>query len=179
MLALSGLAIAGIALIVIGIIMAIIGIIILIVHDSTTSIPWYVWVLIVGGILMGIIGGIMLAVALSETEKPVSSCYTPIAQPVCPLAAQPISKCGCPHIQPVYQPPVYSERTEVTGQETFDPDPQTSVLETPAKSRRRTVIGPYGPNGSDMKVSGVHTLPATRKIITRDIPNHPVSSDIY
>jgi hypothetical protein len=199
-MALSGLAIAGIIVIVIGIIMAIIGIILLIVEASTT-VPWYVWLLVIGGILLAIIGGIMLAIGLSE----VPSCFQP--QPMCPvpvITPQPVQKT-CPYaqpaitIQPQYVPPVitptpiitpapiarpvvpgpiYSQRVEKLGDETFDPDPVTSVIDTPSTAVRRTANGPYGPNGENINITGVHKLPGTRTYTTRDIPEHPVTSNL-
>lgn len=189
-MALSGLAIAGIVLIIIGIIMAIIGIVILVVNNNSTSIPWFVWLLIVGGILLGIIGGIMLAVALSEPEYP--PCYkpnpcapapvpviTPVT-PTCPLAAAPVairSVATAPVVRAPVVPPVYSERVERIGTETFDPDPQSTVEDRPGVAVRRNVIGPYGPQGQETVVSGVHKLPGERVTRTYDIPEHEVTSN--
>lgn len=186
-MALSGLAIAGIVLIVIGIIMAIIGIIILVVNNTATSAPWYVWTLIIGGILIGIIGGIMLAVALSEPDVPACMKPNPCAPviapvvPTCPFAApapvtiQPVQTA--PVMRAPVMAPVVSERIERVGQETFDPDPQTTIEERPGVAVRRNVRGPYGPNGEDAVVSGVHKLPGERVVRTRDIPEHPVTSN--
>ena len=205
-MALSGLAIAGIILIVIGIIMAIIGIILLIVENTTTT-SWYVWFLVLGGILLGIIGGVLLAIALSEpTIKaiiPMPGC--PIPQPVCPvpiqtcpMPLQPTIKPTCPYqnytAPQVFSPPVftpmvkpqiplapthvYSQRVEQLGDETFDPDPVTSVIDKPPTTLRRTVNGPYGPSGENIDVTGVHKIPGQRTYVTRNIPEHPVTSDI-
>lgn len=183
-MALSGLAIAGIIIIIIGIIMAIIGIVLLIV-ESAAIIAWYVWLLIIGGILLGIIGGIMLAVALSE-----STCVKPCMQPV-PYVA-PVVENRCPQyvapvVQPTYvqpavaprpyvPPAMYSQRVEQVGPETFDPDPVTTVSETPSTAVRRNVTGPYGPNGENIPISGVYKQPGQRRYVTRDIPEHPVQS---
>ena len=211
-MALSGLAIAGIILIVIGIIMAIIGIILLIVENTTTT-SWYVWFLVLGGILLGIIGGVILAIALSEpTIKaiiPIPGC--PIPQPICPVPQPicPIPQPTCPLIQPVIKPtcpyanytapqvfsppvftpmvkpqvplvpsPIYSQRVEQLGDETFDPDPVTSVIDKPPTTLRRTVNGPYGPSGENIDVTGIHKIPGQRTYVTRDIPEHPVTSNI-
>lgn len=197
-MALSGLAIAGIILIIIGIIMAIIGIILLIV-ENTTTISWYVWFLIIGGILMGIIGGILLAVALSEPTVPVYKPVCPLPQPTCPMIQPqptcPVARPTCPFVTPVapvapvvtpvvkpqvplVPSPVYSQRVEKLGDETFDPDPVTSVIDTPPTTLRRTVNGPYGPNGENIDVTGVHKIPGQRTYVTRDIPEHPVVSNV-
>lgn len=188
-MALSGLAIAGIIIIIIGIIMAIIGIILLIV-ENTSTISWYVWFLVIGGILMGIIGGVLLAIALSEPTVIV-----PVARPLCPLPLQePLIQQTCPRIRPIIQPvpqptcpfvqpqvplvpsAVYNQRIERLGEETFDPDPVTSVIDTPGTAVRRTVNGPYGPSGENMDITGVHKIPGQRTFVTRDIPEHPVTS---
>lgn len=174
--------------------MVIIGIILLIV-ENTTTISWWVWVLIIVGILMGIIGGIILAVALSEPTVP--SCYKPVVQPTCPAPQpyiQPVVQPTCPFQQPYLAPipivpivkpqvpivpsPVYSQRTELVGPETFDPDPVTTFTETPPTAVRRNVQGPYGPNNENIEVSGVHKLPGQRTYVTRDIPEHPVTSGL-
>ena len=191
-MALSGLAIAGIILIIIGIIMAIIGIILLIV-ENTTTISWYVWFLIIGGILMGIIGGILLAVALSEPTVPTVPVYKPVGCPLpqptypmvqpqqtCPLV-RPAVQPTCPFVKPqvpLVPSPVYSQRVERLGDETFDPDPVTSVIDSPPTTLRRTVNGPYGPNGENIDVTGVHKIPGQRTYVTRDIPEHPVTSNV-
>lgn len=183
-MALSGLAIAGIVLIIIGIIMALIGIIVLVLNGTATNVQWWVWALIVGGILIGIIGGIMLAVALSEPELP--PCYkpnpcqvpVPVVQPTCPYAAAPVAITPAPIItRPAPIAPVVSQRIEHVGQETFDPDPVTTVEETPPVAVRRQVRGPYGPNGEDAVVSGVYKSPGQRVYRTTDIPEHPVTSN--
>ena len=201
-MALSGLAIAGIILIIIGIIMAIIGIILLIV-ENTATISWYVWFLIIGGIILGIIGGILLAVALSEPSRPmcpIPQPVCPLIQPTCPLIQPPMVKPTCPYTNqsyvapqvfnpPVFTPvvrpqvplapsPIYSQRTEQLGDETFDPDPVTSVIDRPPTTLRRTVNGPYGPAGENIDVTGVHKIPGQRTYVTRDIPEHPVVSNI-
>lgn len=190
-MALSGLAIAGIIIIIIGIIMAIIGIILLIV-ENTATISWYVWFLVIGGILLGIIGGIMLAIGLSEPTIYRPTC--PVPQPMCP-PIQPIVQPTCPYIRPIPQPvqptcpflkpqvplvpsAVYNQRVERLGEETFDPDPVTSVIDTPPTAVRRTVNGPYGPAGENMDITGVHKIPGQRTYVTRDIPEHPVTSNL-
>lgn len=198
-MALSWLAIAGIIIIIIGIIMAIIGIILLIV-ENTSTISWYVWFLVIGGIIMGIIGGILLAIALSDST-PIVPVYKPMCppqQPMCPPQQQ-----TCPSIKPIiqqptcpfqnYQPPitpvvkpqvplvpspVYSQRVEKLGDETFNPDPVTSVIDTPPTTLRRTVNGPYGPSGENIDVTGIHKIPGQRTYVTRDIPEHPVVSNV-
>jgi len=180
-MALSGLAIAGIILIIIGIIMAIIGIILLIV-ENTTTISWYVWFLVIGGILLGIIGGILLAIALSEPLLPTC----PLPQPTCPLVqptVQPLIRTTpkCPFVQPqapLVPSPIYSQRVEQLGEETFNPDPVTSVLDKPPTTVRRTVNGPYGPSGENIDVTGIHKIPGQRTYITRDIPEHAVTSNL-
>ena len=198
-MALSWLAIAGIIIIIIGIIMAIIGIILLIV-ENTSTISWYVWFLVIGGILLGIIGGIMLAIGLSEPTVVKSMCpvpqptcpQPPMVKPTCPYAPQPIVQPTCPFqnysppvITPYVKPqvplvpsPIYSQRVEQLGEETFDPDPVTSVIDTPPTTLRRTVNGPYGPSGENIDVTGVHKIPGQRTYVTRDIPEHPVTSNI-
>lgn len=182
-MALSGLAIAGIVLIIIGIIMAIIGIIILVVNNNATSVPWYVWGLIIGGILIGIIGGIMLAVALSEPDIPscikTNPCAVAPVVPTCPLsvAPTPVTIQPAPVARAPVIAPVVSERIERVGQETFDPDPQTTVEERPPVAVRTNARGPYGPNGEDAVVSGVYKVPGQRVYRTRDIPEHPVTTN--
>ena len=232
-MALSGLAIAGIIIIVIGIIMAIIGIILLIVEDAGT-ISWYVWLLVIGGILMAIIGGVILAVALSE-ESTYSPCAPP--KPKCPLPV-PLTVCNmghhhhgehhhitnipqqtCPLMNPVHSVvpvtstvvpvtstvipvtstvtptvipvttnistmpkqnipiPVYRQKVVQLGNETFDPDPETTVVVTPGQSIRRAVTGPYGNGGTETQVTGVHTIPEQNTYITKNIPKHDVISD--
>jgi len=198
-MALSGLAIAGIIIIIIGIIMAIIGIILLIV-ENTATISWYVWFLVIGGILMGIIGGILLAIALSESTVPIIPAQ-PVYKPLCPQQMCPQQQPTCPQIKPIPQPqpscyipptvtpfvkpqvplvpsPIYNQRVEKLGEETFDPDPVTSVIDTPPTTVRRTVNGPYGPSGENIDVTGVHKIPGQRTYVTRDIPEHPVVSNI-
>jgi hypothetical protein len=72
--------------------------------------------------------------------------------------------------------PVYTERTEQIGTERFDPDPVTTVTTIPGRSVRETVRGPYGRNGEDVVVSGVHKLPGQVVYSTTDIPEHEVRS---
>ena len=76
----------------------------------------------------------------------------------------------------LYPSPSYNMRSEQIGDETFDPDPITSVVEVPPIATRRAVRGPYGENGENMQVTGVHKLPGQRTFVTRDIPEHPVRS---
>lgn len=73
--------------------------------------------------------------------------------------------------------PVYSSRTETIGEEKFDPDPVTQVIEEQSRSFKEEVIGPYGPNGENVRISGIHTIPGQRRYITTDIPNHTVRSN--
>lgn len=73
--------------------------------------------------------------------------------------------------------PVYNSRTVTVGNEQFDPDPITRVVEEPGTLVREDVFGPYGPNGEYVRVSGVHTLPGQRRYITTDIPNHTVRTN--
>jgi hypothetical protein len=73
--------------------------------------------------------------------------------------------------------PVYNSRTVTVGNEQFDPDPTTQVVEQPGISVREDAFGPYGPNGEYVRVSGVHTLPGQRRYITTDIPNHTVRTN--
>lgn len=70
--------------------------------------------------------------------------------------------------------PTYNSQTITTGREEFDPDPITRVIEESSRSVREDVIGPYGPNGENVRVSGVHTLPGQRRYVTIDYPNHSV-----
>ena len=72
--------------------------------------------------------------------------------------------------------PIYTERTEQIGTERFDPDPVTTVTTIPGRSVRETVRGPYGRNGEDVIVSGVHKLPGQVVYSTADIPEHEVRS---
>jgi hypothetical protein len=67
---------------------------------------------------------------------------------------------------------------EQLGDETFDPDPITSVVDKPPTTLRRTVTGPYGPNGENIEISGVHKIPGQRTYVTADIPEHRVTSNI-
>jgi len=76
----------------------------------------------------------------------------------------------------VYPAPSYNTRTEKIGNETFDPDPITTVTDIPSRSVRTTVKGPYGSNGEDVVVSGVHKLPGRRVYSTADIPEHEIRS---
>lgn len=73
--------------------------------------------------------------------------------------------------------PVYNTRTINVGEEEFDPDPITTVVEEPGLSIRDEVYGPYGPNGEMIRTTGVHNLPGTRRYITTDIPNHSVRTN--
>jgi hypothetical protein len=72
--------------------------------------------------------------------------------------------------------PSYTERSEVIGRERFDPDPITTVTKIPGSSVRKTVQGPYGPNGENILISGVHKLPGQMVYSTADIPEHEVRS---
>ncbi len=71
---------------------------------------------------------------------------------------------------------MFSTRSELIGNETFDPDPVTSVTETPSTSVRRSVYGPYGQSGETVIANGVHTVPGRRVYTTADIPEHEVRS---
>lgn len=73
--------------------------------------------------------------------------------------------------------PSYSTQTVTTGTEEFDPDPVTRVIEQSSRTVREDVIGPYGPNGENVRVSGTHTLPGQRRYLTMDYPNHTVVSN--
>lgn len=73
-----------------------------------------------------------------------------------------------------YPEPLYSERVETIGDETFDPDPYTTVSETSSSRSQKTVRGPYGENNEDVIVSGVYSKPGVRTYTTRDIPEHRV-----
>ena len=75
-----------------------------------------------------------------------------------------------------YPQPVYKARSEQIGNETFDPDPITTVTETPSSSVRTAVRGPYGPNGETVTTTGVYTAPGRRVYSTADIPEHEVRS---
>ena len=76
----------------------------------------------------------------------------------------------------LYPPPTLNTRSEQIGVETFDPDPITTVTETPQQAIRRTVAGPYGASGERTVISGVHKLPGQRVYTTADIPEHEVRS---
>jgi len=72
--------------------------------------------------------------------------------------------------------PSYTTRSEQIGTERFDPDPVTTATKIPERSVRKTVQGPYGPNGENTVVSGVHKLPGQIVYSTYDIPEHEVRS---
>jgi hypothetical protein len=112
--------------------------------------------------------------------QPTCPLIKPVIQPTCPF-----QNYSAPVITPIVKPqvplvpsPVYSQRVEKLGDETFDPDPVTSVIDSPPTTLRRTVNGPYGPSGENIDVTGVHKIPGQRTYITRDIPEHPVTSNV-
>lgn len=189
-MALSGLAITGIILIIVALIMIIVAVVLLII-DSSTSISWWVWLILGLGVVLAIVGSVMLAISLAEPEVP--SC--PLPQPACPIvpptcpSVKPVCPSKqCPYAQvktytaPIIQAPVavvpnatYSERIEKVGIDSFDPDPISTSVEIPGQVVRRNVVGPYGPSGENIQISGLHRTAPTRRIITRDIGEHPVN----
>ena len=82
------------------------------------------------------------------------------------------------NIRPMNGPPIpfLISRTEQIGTETFNPDPMTHVKEVQARSYQETVRGPYGNNGENVLVSGVHKVPGQRVYTTKNIPAHEVNS---
>jgi len=75
-----------------------------------------------------------------------------------------------------YPAPSYNTRTEKIGNETFDPDPVTTVTDIPSRSVRTTVRGPYGAAGENVVTTGVYTSQGGRIYSTADIPEHEVRS---
>lgn len=69
----------------------------------------------------------------------------------------------------------YSERTEIVGDETFDPDPVTVPTKIQPPSIRTTVRGPYGTNGQIVNTTGVYTPPQETRYTTYDYPEHSVT----
>lgn len=177
----SPLGVAGIILIIIGIIMAVIGIILLIAHQNRDR-PWYIWFLLITGVVMGIIGGILLAVALSQVPTTIAV-TRPVIDPlaptymVAPSQPQYVVSHSPTHVG-IPAPPtrIVGTHTELVGNETFDPDPQSIVTESPPVRVRRTATGPYGPGGSQATVTGVYKGPAVRTYTSHDIDEHEVVS---
>lgn len=197
----SPLGVAGIILIIVGIIMAVIGIILLIANQNREK-PWYIWFLLIMGVVLGIIGGILLAIALSQTPAVVTTTTTPILQPAqqvlvssppivtTPVVTAPIVRTTPPAQYVVQSPtkqvvvqrtvPVLPTRTLGSGttyidDDTFDPDPETIVTESPGQRRRMVATGPYGPGGSTMTVTGTYKPQTKVNYTTRDIGEHPVT----
>lgn len=182
----SPLGVAGVLLIILGIIMAVVGVIFLIAM-STQSKPWWTWFLLIGGIIMGIIGGILLAIALSQSAVVVTP-TAPIPAPQAPqYVVSPTHYTHAYHGQPTHYlvaaqpaPQIPTQhmgtRTYPVGGEHFDPDPHTVVTQSPPTPRRTTVVGPYGPGGQNIQISGTYTPPGTVTATTYDIGHHPVVS---
>lgn len=116
---------------------------------------------------------------------------TPVPQPIVPQQTCPLMTPSPSTVTPITSTlstsplprpnvpiPIYSQKVVQLGNETFNPDPVTSVVETPGQSVRRTVSGPYGENGEETQVTGTHKIPGQRKYITKNIPEHDVISDI-
>lgn len=76
----------------------------------------------------------------------------------------------------LYPAPIFKSRSEQIGNETFNPDPVTTVTSIPPKSIRTTVRGPYGQAGENVITSGVYTAPGRKVYTTADIPEHEVRS---
>ena len=76
---------------------------------------------------------------------------------------------------PQFRQSVYN-RSEVIGQETFDPDPITSSYDIQPPAQRVTAIGPYGPGGQNTSLTGVYKPPAMRTHVITDIHEHPVTT---
>lgn len=200
----SPLGVAGIILIIVGIIMAVIGIILLIANQNREK-PWYIWFLLIMGVVLGIIGGILLAIALSQTPAVVTTTTTtPIVQPAqqvvvssppvvtAPVVAAPVVQTA-PQTQYVVQSPtrqvvvqrqtvpatvpirMVGSGTTYIDDDTFDPDPQTIVTQSPGQKRRMVATGPYGPGGSTMTVTGTYKPQTAVNYTTHDIGEHPVT----
>ena len=76
----------------------------------------------------------------------------------------------------LYPAPIYKSRSEQIGNETFNPDPVTTVTSIQPKTMRTTVRGPYGQAGENVITSGVYTAPGRKVYTTADIPEHEVRS---
>jgi hypothetical protein len=76
--------------------------------------------------------------------------------------------------QPQRLPQSVSVSAQPVGQATFDPDPVTQVSYVQPAAERRTVVGPYGPGGQQIQVTGVYKPPVVRQAVTTDIQEHPV-----
>jgi hypothetical protein len=70
-----------------------------------------------------------------------------------------------------------TERVEQYGRETFKPEPTTSVVEEAPIRTRIRARGPYGIGGSETEVEGVYTSPGKRHYITKDYPEHEITSE--
>ena len=125
----------------------------------------------------------------SYSDRRLATLNTPSTQTVYPRVVAPSAGTVMVNRQPalLQQPtreytrsrvptPLYSERSEQIGTERFDPDPVTTVTKVPERSMRRTVQGPYGPNGENVVISGVHKLPGQLVYTTQDVPEHEVRS---
>lgn len=199
----SPLGVAGIILIIVGIIMAVIGIILLIANQNREK-PWYIWFLLIMGVVLGIIGGILLAVALSQPVATVEVTHNvrqSVAQPAQQLVVNPAPVMTSSPVvanvpqtaQYVVQSPtrqvvttrqvvsptvptrVVGSGTTYIDDDTYDPDPQTIVTQSPGQRRRMMATGPYGPGGSQMTVSGTYKPQTQVNYVTHDIGEHPVT----
>jgi hypothetical protein len=119
---------------------------------------------------------IISPVPVQPAKRMVCGSYSkPVTVPTIPSVSYP--RVVSPSITRSSAPaPMVSQRTESVGRETFNPDPITEVTETPPTSVRRSVKGPYGSNGEDVIIPGIHTLPGTRTYTTTDFPEHEVRS---
>lgn len=162
--------------------------------------------IIIGAILIAVALASTPAVAVCDSQPMQRVVYAtpapaPVATYVAPAPAPQVVYAPTPAPAPqiVYAPaptpapaavPVVAPPPQVTthsyqiGQEHFDPDPiarqSTSTVIAPPTPRRTTVIGPYGPGGQNIEISGVYTPPAVATQTTTtsqyDIVNHPVVS---
>lgn len=109
---------------------------------------------------------------------PVSSqpFYTPYTSPSnynVPGYSYGPASVNSPYTQSVYN------RSEVIGQETFDPDPITTSYVSQPPPQRVTAVGPYGINGEHGTFTGIYKPPAVRTHVTRDVHEHPVTTSQY
>ena len=78
---------------------------------------------------------------------------------------------------PVYSvpPPYVNSTVRNVGTARFDPDPRTTTRTVQPAPERRQVMGPYGPGGSMIPITGKYVPPTMEIAETIDIPEHPVS----
>lgn len=181
----SWLGILGVIFLVIGILMAIVGIILLIVNTNSSK-PGYILAILIGGIVLAIIGGIMLAIALINATPDLPACddvyrgapvrYVEMQQPAAQVryVQRPVQYAQ--QAQYAAPPPAtQTVRQEAVGQATFDPDPQTYVFDNAQPAQRVVAEGPYGPGGTQARVTGTYKPQAVRNYVTSDVPEHPVN----